>query len=82
MAQVTAPLAATAYTGNHLRAEPAMTQYHTHLVVLNEDNRPVLVLCGRAKPASIIDDQIMWSQNPPTCPACRRVWAKQKEPAK
>lgn len=43
----------------------------THACELNESGDIVKVLCGRAKPAHILDDSAMHNVRPVDCPVCQ-----------
>lgn len=67
MAEVikTAPVAGAAYLKTH--AGPM----HTHAIAV-ENGQMLRVLCRRVKFENILDDSALWTDELPTCPACRK----------
>jgi hypothetical protein len=58
---------------------PALKPPHiTHLVVVNEDDQAVVVMCLRLKPRAINPDTNLWTDLAPSCAVCHRKWAEQQ----
>ena len=68
---VSAPLAAGAYGVE--RGKP-----RTHAVELDDLGDVVKVLCGKAKPESVLDDETQYDAQPVNCPDCLRKLEKMK----